>query len=446
METVLITSFHPVSLRNVLLTDALRTLPADTRVVALVPHYKKSYYESVLGSEVIVEGVGFDSPSKSFMTLVFKRASRLALDTHTARIEKWIKWKREGKFFYYVFASLWGKLLAHSKILRRLLRVADRVCTSTHRYREIFDRYEPSLVVSTDIEQERDVEVLQYAKRRGTRTLGIVRNWDNLTSHGLLRIHPDILVVPSPELRRQAIELNDMPQNRVRLVGSPHLDRWASAPQTSREEFCAARNFDPTKPIILLALIGDWYIPDNDTDPYLLELAASWDANVVARFHPTVESKALANATPAKNMVFDRPGISFIPGHYEDRVLDTGDNERLFEEIYYADVVVCGPTTLSLEAMLLGKPVVLIDFHRTPRELRDGIIKYACDHFVFVLRHDAAVRATSPRVLNEALAKFLANPDYQRAGRQVVAGAYGGPFDGHSGARLAEEIRSALNL
>ncbi len=447
MKTLLITSFHPVVLRNLLMTEALSLLMArtDVRVVVLVPGYKKEYFAAQLQyPNLIVEGITLGSPSKQFVTLIIKRLAKLSIDTASAKIQRRMKWEREGKWWYYAAAAVPAWLSRHGWY-RAALRYADRVLTATNRYEELFNTYAPDLVLVTDVQNERDVEVSQYAKRRGIRTYALVRNWDNLTSHGLIRSVPDVLLVGSGELRRQAIHLNGLRQERVRLVGNPHHDRWVKGSPQSREAFFAEHGFDQKKPLILLALIGDWYIPDNDTDAYLLELAATWDANVMVRFHPTVEVAALRDAKPAPNMAFDRPGQAFS-SEYADRVLDTKDDERLMCELSYSDMVVCGPTTLGMEAMLFGKPVALINFHRRSRSLKEGIVLYEYDHLRFVRQYRAAWLTESAEELGRAITTYLKNPELHAEGRAVVANAYGGPQDGRSGKRLAQELLDGLGL
>ncbi len=331
-KTVIITCFHPAILRNILLTDVVPLLRrANVRVVVLVLGYKKHYFEEQLADTgVVVQGISFDYPSRRFLTLLCKRIARLSLDTATARVEKRMKWKREGKWWYYIVASVLGKIMSRSLIARRIFRQIDTALTATKRYYPYFKKYTPDLVIVTDVQNEREVEVLQNARGFGLRSFAMVRNWDNLTSHGLLRAHPDTLLVPSGEVRRHAMMLNDLSSERVRLIGIPHYDRYVRGPTISREKYFERYGFDPSKKLILLGLVGDWYIPDNDTDPYLVELASKWGANVLVRFHPTVTSKALEAAVPPRaRMAFYRPGIAFAEGRAEDREIGREDDEEL---------------------------------------------------------------------------------------------------------------------
>ena len=74
MKTVFVTSFHPHISRNILSTDALATVQSapDTRVVLVVPDYKKEYFASRFGGEhVIIEGVPTYQASKTWRGLFF---------------------------------------------------------------------------------------------------------------------------------------------------------------------------------------------------------------------------------------------------------------------------------------------------------------------------------------------------------------------------------------
>ena len=112
METIFITSFHFAISRNILATKILELLDEkEVRVVVFTKSYKVNYFKQELNSSnLIIEGIDFSKPSANRITLILKRLMRLGLDTETARVEKYMKWKREGKFFYYLFATLWGKI------------------------------------------------------------------------------------------------------------------------------------------------------------------------------------------------------------------------------------------------------------------------------------------------------------------------------------------------
>ncbi|MDZ4296379.1 MAG: hypothetical protein U1A16_03345, partial [Patescibacteria group bacterium] len=378
-KTIFFTSFHGYISRNILSTETfarLRAVPA-VRVVVFALDYKRPYFEkNFAGENVIIEGVPFDPPSKRLATLVCKRIAKFALDSYSVRNQRRMKWKREGKLFYFLATSLVATVLAHSRLLRALMRQLDYMVAQRDRYRPYFERYQPSLVVATDIQNERDVEVLQNARFFGVRSLAMVRSWDNLTTHGFIRALPDRLLATCATVREQAITFNDMPPGAIEVVGITHYDKYRRGPMCTKEEFFRSMGLDPGKKTILYATVGDHYLMENDADPYVFELLGREPYQVIVRFSPSVPVATLKDARPYPNMVFDRPGVNFREGDMGDQEMSREDDDRLMRELYFSDVVVCGPSTICLDAMSLDKPVVLIDCYRNPKKEHEKVQLY----------------------------------------------------------------------
>ncbi len=447
-KTIFISSFHPAIFRNILATDVLKVLLKrnDIRIVIFTLKHKKSYFESLLNSpNISIEGIPFDPPSKRFSTLVMKRVARLSLDTLTARVEKLAKWKKEKKFFYYFFASILGKIMSRSSVLRKLFRFLDYRITKTDRYGLFFEKYNPSLVLVTDIQNERDVELLQSGKDNNVSSYGMVRNWDNLTSHGIIRLLPDKLIVQSEEVKKQALKYNDLPEKDVFVTGIPHYDKYFRGPKISKKEFLRVSNLNTSKKTIFYSVIGDAYLPNNNLDPYILDILSGVDAQVFVRFSPTVPVKQLENIDSYTNMFFDRPGVSFNrDGFFMDRELSEEDDTNLMTALYYSDLIVSGPSTISLDAIFFDKPVILIDFYKESRGEWEKILKYRCDHLDFIIKNRAVKVAKNEKELIEFINLYLNNPQEDSIGRMTVRGAYCGPRDGKSGNRLANLLLKGL--
>ena len=455
MRTIFIASFHPYTARNILSTKAFGLLAdrADLRLVIFCPGYKKEYFGMRFGgANVIIEGVDFDFPSKRLLSLIMKRIAKYGLYSNSTRLERERKKEMDGRILYYLatafLAIVFSRLGFVSRIKRKLLRILDYNLAVKDRYRSYFEKYKPDLVWITDIQSERDVEFLHNAKFFNVKTVGSVRAWDNLTLHGLMRVLPDMLLVQASKIKEQAIKFDDMPASRVKVVGVAHYDRYLEKSSETKEEFL--RNFgfhDTHKPFILWTPIGDNYLDPNDADQNTFEILGHVDANILVRFSPTISVKSLENRKPFNNMVFDRPGVNFRPGIIGDQEMSEEDDECLFKAIYSSDVVVCGPTTVALDAVFLDKPVILIGFHPTPKSYLEGILRrYDYDHFKFAVDCGAFTVAHSKEELLKYIELYVKNPDLKAKEREILRDAYCGPRDGKSGERISKEILNALGL
>lgn len=448
MKTVFISSFHPYISRNVLSTDAFSMLAnnSDVRVVLFTLDYKKDYFKKTFGREnVIIEGVPFRAASKRFVSLVIKRLAKFGLDSYSTQIERRIKRRREGKFWYFVFATITAKLFTNIKLLRIVLRKADLLFAAPYRFSDYFKKYRPDVVLITDMQNERDVELTQNARHFQVPIAGLVRSWDNLTIHGILRIIPERLLVPSRRMKEQAIFIHDVPEERVEVVGISHYDKYTKGPKISREEFLRAYNFPLDKKLIFCTAIGDSYIPNNTTDPYVLKLLSTIDANGIVRFSPTVPVKALEDAKPYPNMRFDRPGVSFSETKISDQELSDKDDDNLMHELYYSDLVVCGPSTIALDAAFFDKPIIVTGaFHPYPRKYLEGAHRYDYDHFRIARSCGALKVPTSGDEFLKAIDEYLKYPDHDSGGRECFRKAYCNLRDGKAGERIAKAVMGMI--
>ena len=447
MKTIFISCFHPYTSRNILSTDAfgLLTQEKDARVVLFVHAHKKEFIERLYGgSHVLVEGIALTAPSRRRITLIMKRLAKYCVDSDSVRIQRYMKWKFEKKYAYF-FMAIPAYLVGKSRLVRRAMRAIDYYFAEKDRYEEYFKRYKPDLALITDVLNERDVELAQNAQFFSVPVIGMVRSWDNLTLHGLMRFIPRKLLVASKEIKRQAEELNDCVSASVEIVGVPHYDKYVEGARVSREEFYEQMKLNASRPTVLFAPIGDFYIANNTTDAYVVSVLGSMDYNVIVRFSPTVPVVDMNEAMPPTNTIFDRPGINFTKDMIGDQELSVEDDERLLHEILFSHVVVCGPSTVALDAVFLDKPVIIVNFHPDTRGYYDGIRRrYDYDHFRFAIECGAFRLANSKEELFSLIARYYNDASSDAEGRAILRRAYCGPSDGKSGERVARTVMVML--
>ena len=93
---------------------------------------------------------------------------------------------------------------------------------------------------------------MRAAKRLGLHTAYPVFSWDNLTNKGLVHELPEVVLVWNESQAKEAVELQDIPRERVRVLGAWSYDHWFDwPPSTSREEFCARVGLRADRPFVL---------------------------------------------------------------------------------------------------------------------------------------------------------------------------------------------------
>lgn len=419
MKTIFLTSFHVLISRNILMTPVLKMLTdAGVRVVILVPDYKEDYFRKTFGgNNIIIEGIKSYVFSRSFLGLAFKRMSRPILNTHTSKIRCLQKLKSEKKYFYYYFFMLPAKILGRFAWFRRFFRWADSHLAPLKGYFfGLFDKYHPDLVVVTDVNNENDVALLQDSKRRKIKTACIVRSWDNLTNF-YMRAKPDKLIVSSRLLKEQAIELQGFDEKDVELVGIPHYDRYLNGPTELKELFFKKRGFDINKRLLLYVPVADFRVKENDVDSYMLEILSKLPVNILVRIPPAgVLSRE--NMITSPNIYFEQPGLPFrFKG---DSEITKEDDDGLINSLYYADLVVTGPGTMNIDAAVVDRPMIMVNFYKKPKPYFESIIEYDYNHIQPILKSGGAKVVKSKEELLREIDVYLRNPKKDAEGRKKI--------------------------
>jgi len=454
MRTIFISSFHQLISRNILRTPLIEILLVDSEVciVLLVPEDKRVFFTKEFERDrVVVEGVSRAMTRRD----IFLRY--LVLSSVTARGIEVIR-KREYDRLRSRLLRVLGRRVFGQGLIRRL----DKWFTPRGRFGALLDRYKPVLVFSTDVQNENDVRLMHEARSYGIPIVGMVRSWDNFTTKGALRVIPDTLVVTSEIVKREAMNYSFVPEDRIMVVGIPHYDRYIEAanqkPRTqnqndnsrlkiTREEFCAKNNLDPGRKIVLFAPIGDRYIRDNLLDKAVLETLAELDVNILVRMPPS-DYVMLDNWRKGKaNVVFDQPGRGAPGGEKNRKLNEVGleDDDRLIAELTNCDAVVTGQSTITVDASIFDKPIVIVNFDQDGRSYWESIKRYYDSEYYRPVAESGGARfANGIGEINQLVTQYLENPCLDEDGRKRIAEGQAYKLDGKATERLAQVLFSSL--
>lgn len=440
MQTIFITSFHAHVSRNILATPVLDILKSKSnlRVVILAPNYKINYFkEKFAGGNVIVEGASPNQASKQSLGLLFKKLGIFLFDSDTTRLKLRYKLYKDKKFFYFIFFFLAGRL-GNFFWFRRLIRFFDFHFSPKGFFKEILDKYNPALVFATDIQNENDVSLMQDAKAAGIPILGMVRSWDNMTQR-VFRVMPDRLLVGSQEIFNEVKQSHCYPNDQIITSGYPYYDKYLRAPINSKTEFFLRFGLNPNRRLILYIPIGDDIMLKNDVDRYVVGLLGTVDSQVLVRL-PTNLNLNLENFSIPKNVVFDKPGFGFRDVGALDQEITKEDDERLIDSLFYSDVVVAGPTSVCLDAALLNKPVVAVNFCPTTRTFFEGLYHYEYVHLKKLTETGGLYVTKNPNEFFAAIDTLFKNPKLGDEGRKKIKALWFSHADGAVSKRVADEI------
>ena len=330
--------------------------------------------------------------------------------------------------------------IGRSFVVRRVIRFLDLSLSPKDLFKPLFDEYKPDLIFSTDIQNENDVSLAQDAIRRGVKTVGMIRSWDNPTQR-ILRVWPDKLLVGSRALYDEVWKYYRYPREKTIITGNPHYDKYLHPRITGREEFFKKWGLDLAKKLLLYTASGHILMKVNDYDQHIMETLGQFDGQVLVRFPLSGDVRLVDFKQPA-NMAIDKPGEKFGNKELE---LREEDDISLIEQLTYADVVITGPTSVCLDAAFFDRPVIAADFYPTGRHLYEKNWGFITAHIKNLLKTDGVTYVKSAPEMFAAIEAYLKNPKLNSEGRAKIREKWFSHIDGRSSERLAGELLNTLS-
>ena len=222
--------------------------------------------------------------------------------------------------------------------LRRALEYAERSLDPPPHVVRFLQDFEPDAVVVTHLARDSvQADYVRAANRLGLHSAYPVFSWDNLTNKGLVHEIPEVVLVWNEIQAREAVELQDIPRERVRVLGAWSYDHWFDwQPSTSREEFCSSGFVARDE----VAFVRRW-------------LAAlrgrGSDAGVIVRPHPRNAAQwAGVELDDAQAVVWPQLG---------QEPLESESRNNYFDSIHHSSAVVGINTSAQIESAVVGRPV-----------------------------------------------------------------------------------------
>jgi hypothetical protein len=247
----------------------------------------------------------------------------------------------------------------HWRLTQRALAVAEAVMP-TERYFELFLKAERAdLLLVTPLVDfgSYQTDYVKAAHRIGLPVAFLPFSWDNLTNRGLIRVAPDRVLVWNEHQRREAVDLHDVPADRVVVTGAPRFDEFFTLrPATSREAFCREIGLDPSRPFVLYTCSSNFVAPRE------VEFVRRWIAALRQSEHAVLrDCGVLVRPHPAHREQWDATDLSDLPGvalWYEKSEMNA--DQGLYDSLHHSAAVVGLNTSAMIEAAIVGRGVYTI--------------------------------------------------------------------------------------
>jgi len=243
-----------------------------------------------------------------------------------------------------------------------VLHVCERAVPPSETLTRFLKHERPDVVVVSPLvtDQCPQVDMVKAAQALGIPTALGVASWDHLTTKGLMRIEPDLVLVWNPHQKAEALAYHRVHEDRIVVTGAQPFDRWfGRAPSRSREEFCRTVGLPADRPIVLFvgstASISN---PEAET-AFVREWATrlrteldrrSLKVSILIRPHP-YNSAHWLNAD-----ISDVEYAAVYPRHAANPVNER-DRADYFDSMYHSVAVVGINTSAMIESAIVGRTV-----------------------------------------------------------------------------------------
>ncbi|MEW6285220.1 MAG: hypothetical protein AB1509_03235 [Chloroflexota bacterium] len=391
-----------------------------------------------------------------------RRINTEAMDSHIWEVWAENSWKfRLGIWIPSALAILLLRNFAWARKL--LVRMQNRFTPDPGIYTDLFDKYQPDLVIASTPGWRLDRYLLRESARRGIPNMTVIVGWDNSSSYNISGADVQWATCWSQLQKDELVLGSDWDPGHVHIGGIPSYDgyfrkQWLMP----RDEYFKLHNLDPNRKLISYASSFVHFAPNYPNIEALAKLVSS-DAlaepsQLLIRLHPShfqdkpkifAEERArvfeLEKKYPHVHVVQPKP-LGGSLGYYGGE-----DMDEKASMLAYSDVFVTVYSTMVVEAAVHDTPIVaaVIDSpngwnHPTKFSLSLKEIGDWPTHKRF--RDAKAGRvAANEAELREAVNAYLKNPQLDSAERRKFIEDEITYTDASAGKRTAEFILKVLN-
>lgn len=443
---IFITVAEDIIARNILQTNFpskfFSQIDADVAVLFLVQPDRVEYFTKQYENDDRIVVVGYKRSKMTRIESFVTSLMRSGIDTHTNLWSKMRSYYRGDSSFLDTWvkrahAATFGNWQLYKKFLRRLFIL----CAHDDVADKLFDTYRPIQLITLSLTNfDFDVILARTAKQRKIPIIAMVRSWDNLSSHGLLRVLPDRFILQNHFLEDMARQHQAVGDLKIDIVGVPHYDGLVSSQDIlmSKKEFCTMYKLDPNRPIIFYGAMGETlFIKEGELPRIFEELILAGqlpnDAQILFRAHPKFKP---TDTKFLPHIFFDLGGV------YVEKDMKNGGitQKDLINQIYHSDVVVTGASTIAIDAAIQNKPIVCVAFDGNSKVRYWESAKRFYDrytHFEALVSTGGVLVAQNKDELAKQIMQSIQNPNEFHNQRNSIVEMFVGKVDGLAADRLA---------
>ena len=452
------------------LFDVLRL--SGNRIIILTPNSDESYMKNEFSYENVLlhhyENEKYSNFIKcSAIQRIIRAAYLFVYENHTEVnhpafwYPHYLSKLKSGSFDKRVLGSIFDIFV---KLLRASSRLREFVCRKAYlfapRYhRRVFEVYPPDLLVTTSLGNlSYDHLIMNEARQHGAILVSTVLSWDNPTTKGFSRIHPDYVIAWTETMKHELMRFHGIASEKIFVGGVVQYDPYfASNNLLSKLKLYKHFRLAEDRKLIFLCLMSPTQFPWN---PKLVSLlgeliqhnAFSSSCQLLVRWHPIYfrvnngkhvfqkdidELNTIRDKYP--HVHYDIPEILSQKMSYDMPFFEA---VKLGSTLSHSDILLCFFSSIMIEASIFDTPVVnvaLIDKNEIPTRV---IMKH--NHIKRILETNGVNIAFTRQQLISQINDYLLCTGKGREGRKKIVVQEAGPNKGKAGFVIGEHILSLL--
>jgi hypothetical protein len=328
-------------------------------------------------------------------------------------------------------------------------------------YQDLFERFQPQLVVASTPGWRLDRYLLREAASRGITTAAVIVGWDNPSSYSLPGAPVDWITCWSEIQKEELVMGSDWAPERVAINGIPSYDgyflkHWV----IPREEYFRQHGLDPQRKLLSYAASFVSFSPNYQNVEALARLVASdklaQPSQLLVRLHPNhfqgnhlyagerEKIFGLAKQYPHVHIVQPVP-MGGSMGFYSGE-----DMPEKTSMMAHSDVFLTVYSTMVVEAAIHDRPIVSVCIDAPggwnwPQKFSLPLSQIGNWPTHFRFREAGAGRvALNEQQACQAINAYLQNPEADCQGRRAFIASECTFTDGSAGRRTGEYLYSLL--
>lgn len=380
-ERIFVCADHGLAVFYFLQSDVVSCLlQAGHEVVVLTDDQSKDLVASRFGQPgLTVEGLRLEqvqaytrqvSPTVQWW-LDFLRRAGAAGGTNLAVVEAYIKQvKSEAharrRQLFPIMEGVARVMRRSASARRALMRLQRRFSPSI--YRDLFEKYDPALVIAASPGFRQDRYLLREAAARRVPTAAAIISWDSSSSYGLSGAPVDWITCWSEIQKGELVGGGDWLPERVNVSGMPPYDGYVRREWLlPRQEYFQQHGLDPNRKLLSYASSFVSWSPNYQNVEALANLVVSDQlaalSQLLVRLHPIhMSGHYVAEADKIRDLARQHAHIHVVEpvplgalGHYSGE-----DMAEKTSMMAHSDIFLTVYSTMCVEASFQERPIVSV--------------------------------------------------------------------------------------